>query len=116
MTCPSLFRGVRYGGVEPTLTPAEVDRLTLSRALYAAQTGTGPRYPCFQFTDNLDALVPNISQVLQALSPDHWVVSINNWLHHADPDCELDGVAISPREWLLAGQDPTNLVLLARDL
>ncbi|MFP5284909.1 MAG: DNA-binding protein [Thermoanaerobaculia bacterium] len=60
--------------------------------------------PAFQFDG--DDLVPGIGEVVSRLDPELHPVSVFRWFTHPNPDLvaeELDGQALSPREWLRLG-------------
>lgn len=72
--------------------------------LYGIRVSGGWVLPAFQFEG--DDLVPGIGEVVSRLDPELHPVSVFRWFTHPSPDLvaeELDGKALSPREWLRLG-------------
>jgi len=98
----------------------------LERTLYGMRRGRNWLLPLFQFevedrngTRTIKGVVPGIEKLFPALSPKLHPVSVWRWF--TSPSTELvDDTSpdkpISPRDWLLAGRDPTPVADLARDL
>jgi hypothetical protein len=73
--------------------------------------------PQFQFAARAE--VPGISDVVPQLDPGLSPVAVARWFLSPNPDLvsgEGDGQATSPREWLLAGHSPKDVVRLAEAL
>jgi len=85
-----------------------------ARTLYGIRNVDGWRLPRFQFDG--DQLVPNIGRVLTSLDPGLDPISIARWFSATDPDLTLDGLALSPRDWLMAGGDAERVVSIASGL
>ncbi len=103
------------------LTPAQVaHRLGLdvsrvrhrlaARTLYGIKTPDGWRLPVFQFNHFTGGVLPGIGAVLATLDPRIHPVSIQRWFLSPDPDLEIEGRMVSPRDWLLHGGAPTAVV------
>jgi hypothetical protein len=90
-------------------------RLT-RHTLYGVKDGTSWRIPLFQFDDTGRALVPGLHRVAP-----HWVgvhpIEVARWftLPHVDLE-DADERPISPRDWLLTGDDAGGVVALTEEL
>jgi hypothetical protein len=85
-----------------------------ARTLYGVRHAGGWRLPRFQFDGSRP--VPGIERVFPQLEPGLHPLAVARWFTGSDPDLELDGVALSPRDWLLAGGAPDAVAALADDL
>lgn len=75
----------------------------------------GKRYiPDFQFSKG--ALLPNIARVNEVLPGFGHPVSIYRWYHLPSTELVQDGKALSPRDWLRAGNPVDEVVAAARQL
>jgi hypothetical protein len=81
---------------------------------FVALPGKPRRYPRWQFTDR--GVVPNLDLVLSDLDASLDPVGLWRFFVTPDPDLALEGVSISPRDWLIAGADPGRVRELLRDL
>ncbi len=84
-----------------------------ARALYGIKRRTGWRVPRFQFDGR--RLIPGIEEVIPHLDPRLQPVAVWRWFTTPTNDLALDDddVAVSPRDWLRAGHDPTAVGALA---
>ena len=84
------------------------------RTLYGVRTGEGWRLPLFQFDLGGGGFrdVPGLGPVLAALDPAFDPLAVQGWLTAPDPDLEVAGRAVSPREWLLRGGAPDAIAPL----
>lgn len=82
--------------------------------LHAIIVGGKLRFPLWQFTDH--AALPSIGRVLAVLPEDLHPQSVAGFFTTPQPDLVLNGVAVSPREWLLGGGSVDHVVELAEDL
>lgn len=118
-----LARGAaEYAAILATaLTPPQVgQRLGLDgsrvrhrlaeRTLYGLKTPAGWRLPLFQFDPFTGGVLPGLAAVLMRLDPAMHPVAIQRWFLRPDPDLEVEGRSVSPRDWLLHGGDPTAVV------
>jgi hypothetical protein len=87
------------------------------RSLYGVRVDGGWRLPLFQFTDDLSAIVPGFGVIAPALADLH-PVDVANWFTqpHVDLAVGEDQTRVSPRDWLLSGGDPQELLPLAEEL
>ena len=85
-----------------------------SRELYAVGMGTRRRLPAFQFDDG-GASLSGLGEVVRALPHDAHPLEVEGFFTSPQPELELRGVPVSPREWLAAGGDVGPVVELARD-
>lgn len=88
------------------------------RSLWSIPGERGARLPRVQFDQRDSKLVeiPGMGRVLQALPLDLHPVALLRWLTRPKPDLEVDGVALSPRDWLRGGGQVDEAVALAEDL
>lgn len=84
------------------------------RTLYGVKLDGAWRVPTFQFADG--RLIPGIDAVVSVLPPDLNPVSIYQWFTLPDDDLIIDDEAVSPRDWLLHGEDVAAVVPLAASL
>ncbi|TFH53296.1 hypothetical protein E4J66_04095 [Actinomyces viscosus] len=75
------------------------------RSLYAYSEGRSLRFPTWQFHDGHP--LPGLATVLPALREGLAAATVEAWMTTADPEL-LDGMA--PRQWLIAGGDPAEVV------
>ncbi len=86
-----------------------------NRSLYGLKTGGEWRLPAFQFTRA--GLVPGIDRVFPRLPKSLSPVAVHRWFHTPSPDLEEteeQGRALTPLQWLLAGNDPDVVAQLGR--
>jgi len=97
----------------------------LQRTIYGVRHGRGWLLPRFQFQVEarggghvVTGMVPGIEQLFPLLDPELHPVSVWRWF--SSPNSELldehSGLALSPRDWLLAGHEAAPVINLARDL
>jgi len=94
---------------------SRIRQRTRDRSLWSLPGAAGTRYPRVQFAAD-GSEIPGIGAVLQALPPDLHPLAVLRWLTSPKPDLRVDGRALSPREWLLAGGAADETVALAEDL
>jgi hypothetical protein len=80
-------------------------------SVYGIRAKAGWRLPLFQFTDELDAIIPGFAELAPALVDVH-PVDVFNWFTLPHVDLEIANRNVSPREWLLSGGDPGRLLTL----
>lgn len=95
------------------VSESRIRQLTAARRLVALG-GKPRRYPAWQFTDR--GVVPNLELVIADVDPALDQVSLWRFFVTPDPDLALNGVPVSPRDWLVAGADPARVRTLVRDL
>lgn len=95
------------------VSDSRVRQLTGDRRL-ATLPGKPRRYPSWQFTER--GPLPNLELALPDADPTLDPVSLWRFFVTADPDLSLDGVSVSPQDWLEAGADPGRVRALLRDL
>lgn len=83
-----------------------VDRSRISqrvseRSLYAIDTGSQRHFPRWQFAEH--STVPHLRAVLRALDPGLHPLTVTHWFLTPSMELELEGSAVSPREWLVTG-------------
>jgi hypothetical protein len=109
-TAYTVAEAARLLGVDPS----RVRHRLAARTLYGVKHADGWRLPRFQFDGN--QLVPGVAHVLPHLEPGIHPLAVTRWFTTPDPDLTLDGVALSPRDWLLAGGDPATVATIAANL
>ncbi len=95
-----------------------VRQMIARRTLYSILLDNRRYIPIFQFEQS-GSLVPNITKVNTALSPDLHPVEVYAWYTEPDPDLFLgDDVdtCVSPLAWLRSGGAVMRLTMLARRL
>ena len=87
-----------------------------SGSLYAIDGPSGRVCPQWQFVDS--GTLPGLERVLPSISEKAHPVAVQRFFLKENPDLEsnIQGQAISPRDWLLTGHSPETVVLLAREL
>ncbi len=83
--------------------------------LYAIQSGRRWRVPRFLFDDAGTRLVPGVEALTSSWKNAH-PLEVLVWFTEPHVDLEDErGDRVSPRQWLLAGNDPTFVVTLATE-
>ena len=91
--------------------PSRVRHRISDRSLYALKLGTKLRLPHWQFGDSpatpgrLEVL-PHLRRILGAVPPAATPFEIATFMTSGQVELQLSGSAVTPREWLLAGQSP----------
>ncbi len=86
-------------------------------SLFGVKRREGWLLPRFQFSGKTE--VPGISQIVPHLDPNLNPVAVARWFLSPNPDLvvdEGDGQPVSPRDWLVSGQSPKDVVRLAEGL
>ena len=69
------------------------------------------RYPTWQFTnDEANPVLPHLAQLVDAFSEDMQPSSILGFMQTPQEDARLNGVQLTPVEWLVRGGDVQRLV------
>lgn len=105
---------VRQAAERLGVDTSSIRRRLGDRTLYGIKADGRWLLPAFQFDG--DALVPNTERALAALPVGVHPVAVANWFLRPDPDLELAGEPVAPRDWLLVGNDPEPVVALAAAL
>jgi hypothetical protein len=82
------------------------------RSLYGIEYDGERRLPRLQFERGL--VLPGLREVLAVLPEALNPLDVAEWFLAPNPDLELGGVAVSPRDWLLRGEPVMTVVELAR--
>lgn len=86
-------------------------------SLFGVKRHGGWLLPRFQFLGKTE--VPGISQIVPHLDPNLNPVAVARWFLSPNPDLvvdEGDGQPVSPRDWLVSGHSPEDVVRLAEGL
>lgn len=84
------------------------------RTLYGVKLDNTWHLPTFQFHEG--RLIHGFDRVVAALDPALSPVAVYQWFISPDVDFAIDGEPVSPREWLLRGEDLEPLAAFAADL
>ncbi|MFC4003077.1 DNA-binding protein [Prauserella oleivorans] len=74
----------------------------------------GWRLPAWQFTAT--GVLPGLDAVLRAVPDDQPALVVAGFMSTPQDDLRIDDAPVTPREWLLAGGDPTPVAELASTL
>jgi hypothetical protein len=91
--------------------PSRVRHRLAERTLYGIRLRAGWRLPAFQFTEG--GMVPGLDRVLPAIPADLHPLAVWRWLTTPVADLALDGSAVAPLQWLVAGGPPAPVATLA---
>jgi hypothetical protein len=114
LTTAELARSLDRGEVASRLgiSPSRVSHRQADGSLYALPVGTGRlRYPDWQFEGS--ATLPHLAELLRSLPSGVPAALVRRFMTEADPDLELAGKAVSPRDWLTQGGAPAAVLELA---
>lgn len=93
------------------LTLAEVRRLTAERQLYAFNARDEMLYPIWQFTGApAGPVLPGLAAVIAAFPAGMHPATIRGFMHTPQRLTVLDGVRVTPVDWLRQAGDPRVLV------
>lgn len=84
------------------------------RSLYGVDYEGRKRLPRFQFEGGRP--IPGLKEVLVGVPTDLSPLDLATWFLSANPDLEIEDKELSPRQWLLSGQEVAVVVRLARGL
>lgn len=99
------------------IRPAMLRRLSDAGYLHAFQTPTGVRYPDWQFTDEAGRrVVPGIDIVVSSFPKDWTLASIVGFMATPQADLNMNGVRLTPVEWLLRGGDPKQVAMILESI
>jgi len=97
------------------ISPSRVSHRQAEGALYAFSAGPGRHlYPDWQFASR--TVLPHLSEVIGNMRPGTPAAVVRRFMTTPDPDLVVEGVGLSPRDWLLAGGEATALTELAAEL
>lgn len=85
-------------------------------SLYAISGSGGRVCPRWQFYES--GTLPGIEYVLAAISKEAHPVAVQRLFLNVSPDLESPalGTVVSPRDWLITGHSPDNVIVLAQAL
>lgn len=92
----------------------EIRQLVAEGVLYGFKERGQWRIPRFQFM--ADTLLPGIDHLVGALDPELGPVSVQRFATLPNEELLVDGVPLSPVEWLAAGHDPAVVARIAAGL
>lgn len=97
------------------ISPSRVSHRQADRTLYSLPVGSGKvRYPDWQF--DFESTIPHLAEVLSHLPQGAPAAVVRGFMTEPDPDLLLNGVEVSPREWLTQGGEPSIVLELATTL
>lgn len=83
-------------------------------AIFAFKLEGALLYPQWQFTDS--GTIPHLEAVLAITGGEKNPFLLTEFMVRDNPDLEVDGVATSPRDWLLSGLSANLVLILADDI
>lgn len=97
------------------VTPGRISQRAAQCSLYTMSgRGGAVVYPAFQVCG--DRLLPGLEQVIVAIPLGANPVAVARFFRVPHPDLATSNGVLSPREWLLAGNDPHIIADLASDI
>lgn len=97
------------------ISPSRVSHRQAEGALYAFSAGPGRTlYPNWQFAGG--TVLPHLPEVVSNLRPGTPAAVVRRFMTTPDPDLVVEGAALSPRDWLLAGGEAAAVTDLAAEL
>lgn len=96
------------------VTDSRVRQRIAARTLHAVRAGGAWRLPRWQFAGA--GVVPGLGEVLPQVPVDLRPLSVRGFFTTEQPDLVIDGGAVTPRAWLLAGGAPARVAELAAAL
>lgn len=97
------------------VTPGRISQRAAQCSLYTMSgRGGAVVYPAFQVCG--DCLLPGLEQVIAALPLGANPVAVARFFNTQHPDLATPNGVLSPRDWLLAGNDPRTVAVLASDI
>lgn len=115
-------RMTRLGAVTASLSAAEVAlRLSVDASgvrrrqakgnLFSFLVGGKRRYPTWQFTDDAtQPVLPGLAAVIKGFPETKHPASIQGFMSTPQESLRVDGVSVTPPQWLLQGGDPQAVV------
>lgn len=92
-----------------------ISHMAARRAIWSYPAHSGrPVYPDWQF--ERDHVVPHLPHVVAAVPVGTHPITMRTFMTRPDPDLQVYGKPVSPREWLLGGGDPSPVVAAAATL
>ena len=96
------------------VTAARIRQRAIERSLYAIRVDDEWRFPEWQV--DTDGLIPGVAAIAGALPDDIHPVAVCRFMTTPNPDLDVMGEAVSPRDWLTSGGSPDPIVAIAQDL
>jgi hypothetical protein len=94
--------------------PSRIRHKLAGRRLTGWKDQGGWRLPAWQFAG--DSALPGLEVVLAAVPTDQPALVVASFMATPQDDLEIHGKPATPRQWLLAGGDPTPVAALASTL
>jgi hypothetical protein len=94
--------------------PSRVRHKLVAGRLTGWKDQTGWRLPAWQFTG--EGALPGLDVVLAAVPGDQPALVLASFMTTPQDDLVIDGEPATPRQWLLAGDDPAPVAALATTL
>ncbi len=96
-------------------SPSRIRAAIADGSLYGVKVGRNRLLPAWQFTDD-DAPLPHLRAVIAAIPKDTSAVTLARVMTESSDELFLDGRAVSPREWLVAGKTATPVATMIEQL
>jgi hypothetical protein len=88
----------------------EVGQRRIAGELWGFENEGTARYPCWQFDNG--HTIPGLREIVHAIAPTRHPFTVNGIMRSPQRDLIVDGVAITPRDWLLAGRSVAPVLVL----
>ncbi|GHF04684.1 hypothetical protein GCM10011600_01430 [Pseudolysinimonas yzui] len=96
------------------VSPGRVRQRISAKTLYAFDDGGEWRIPIWQFVGR--SQVVGLEKVAQSIPTDVHPLAVQNFMARPSVDLLVDGVSLSPLEWLASGGSPEKVAELVREL
>ena len=96
-------------------SPGRIRAAIADGSLYGVKVGRNRLPPAWQFTDD-DAPLPHLRAVIAAIPRDTSAVTLARVMTEPSEELFLDGHAVSPRDWLVAGKSAAPVTMMIEQL
>lgn len=98
------------------LSPSTVRRYKSARRLYSYKSGGRRLFPAWQFRDGGNRRIPALERVLEEIPASAHPQTVAGFFMTSQPDLEVKGNPVSPKEWLETGGPVEPVAEMARGL
>ncbi|UFS60551.1 hypothetical protein [Subtercola endophyticus] len=103
-------------GVGLGLKPSTIRHYRTENRLYAYMAEGKAWFPIWQFSPDLSSALPGLAEVLGSLDARTHPRSVAGFFSTVQSELVIAEVAVSPRDWLLGGGSPAEVVALASEV